>query len=248
MPIPLIVIGGVLLFFLLLFALRIRVIIVLRDHVGVTLRILCLRIRIFPRDKKVKWKHFSQKKAEKLAAKKAQKEAQRAAKKAAKKAKKEKNKHLFAEGKKEKMTLTEKLILVRGLTAAVIRKTGRKLRLHAARLHVRVATGDAAKTAVLYGAVCQTLSYLLAGLDRVTRLKAAEPDVSVTADYLAEKPSADIKLEFSIRVWGAVAILLSAALAFLRTKQEIKTRKKQKQRAAHRAERARTAQKGNRHG
>ena len=248
MPIPLIVIGGVLLFFLLLFALRIRISIVLHDHVRVTLRILCLRIRVFPREKKVKWRRFSQKKAEKLAAKKAKKEALRAARKAAKKAKKEKNKHLFAEGKKEKMTLVEKLILVRGLAAALIRKTRRKLRLHAARLHVRVATGDAAKTAVLYGVVCQTLSYLLAGLDRVTRLKAAEPDVSVTADYLAEKPSADIKLDFSLRIWGALVILLSAALAYLRTKQEIKLRKKQKEKAARKAERAKAAQKGNRHG
>lgn len=248
MPIPLIVIGGVLLFFLLLLALRIRISVVLQDQVSVTLGIPCLRIRIFPRKNKVKWKHFSQKKAERLAAKKAKKNALKAAKKAAKKAKKEQKKHLFAEGKQEKMTLTEKLILVRGLTAAVIRKTNRKLRLHAARLHIRVATGDAAKTAVLYGAVCQTLSYLLAALDRVTRLKATEPDVSVTADYLADKPSADIKLEFSIRLWNVITILLSATLAYLRAKQELKTRKKQKQKTARRAERAKSAQKGYRHG
>ena len=248
MPVPLIVIGGVILFFLLLLSVRIRVSIVLKDRVCLTLYLLCFKIRIFPREKKVRWRRFSQKKADELAAKKAKKEALKAAKKAAKRAKKEKEKHLFAEGKKEKATLLEKIILVRGLAAALIRKTNKKLRLVAARLHIRVATGDAAKTAVLYGAVCGALAHLLAGLDRVTKLEAAEPDVSVTADYLSEKSAADVQLDFMVRVFGATVILISVALAYLRTKQQLKIRKKQKQKAAARAERDKNAQKGTRHG
>jgi hypothetical protein len=126
----------------------------------------------------------------------------------------------------------------------LIRKTRKYLRLHAARLHIRVATGDAAETAVLYGVVCQSLSYLLALFDRVTRLKAVTPDVSVTADYLAEKPSADVKLVFSLRVFGAIAILFGVAFSYMRTKIK---RTNHKKRAAKKADGAK-AQKGNRHG
>ncbi len=240
MPIPLIVIGGVILLFLMLLAVRIRIVIVLKDSVCVTLRVLFLPVRIYPRHKRVKWKRFSPKRAERLAAKKAHK--------AKKKAKKGKSDHQFADDKQEKTTLHDKLVLTRGMASALIRKTHKKLRLVAARLHIRVASNDAAKTAVLYGVVCQSLSYLLAALDRVTKLKAAEPEVSVVADFLSEKPSADVKLIFSVRVWGAIVILVTTALAHLRTKQHLKTENKQKQKAAAKAERARPAQKGKRHG
>ena len=236
MLIPLIILGAILLLAALLLALRVRICIVLKDDTSVTLHILCFQKRLFPRRKKVK--PFSRKRAEK--------NARKAAKKASKKAAKaKKEKHLFSP-KKEK-TFAEKIIFVRAISAVLIRKTHKHLRMHAARLHVRVATGDAAKTAILYGVVCQSLSYLLALFDRVTKLKAVIPDVSVTADYLSEKPSADIRLVFSLRVWGALAIIFSAAIAFIRTKIKRSHHKKQEKRVAAKAAGA-NAQKGNRHG
>ena len=236
MPIPLIIVGAILLFIAALLALRIRIRIVLQSDISVTLHILCFRKRLFPRRKAPKRKYLSKKRA----AKNARKAAKKAAKDAAKAAKKKK--HLFSQ--KKKRTLAEKLVLVRAISAVLIRKTRKHLRLHAARLHVRVATGDAATTAVSYGVVCQSLSYLLALLDRVTKLKAVTPDVSVTADYLAEKPSADVDLVFSLRVLGALAIVFGAAIAFIRTKFKRNNHKKQ---ATARVAGAK-AQKGNRHG
>lgn len=235
MPIPLIIIGAILLAIVLLLALRARICIVMQDDIRVTLHILCFQKRLFPRQKVPKRKYLSKKRA----AKNARKAAKKAAKEAAKKAKK---KHLFPS--KKKRTLAEKIVLVRAISAILIRRTRKHLRLHAARLHIRVATGDAAQTAVLYGVVCQSLSYLLALFDRVTKLKAVTPDVSVTADYLAEKPSADVRLVFSLRVWGAIAILFGAAFAYIRTKIK---RSNHKKRAAQKADSAK-AQKGNRHG
>ena len=143
--------------------------------------------------------------------------------------------------------MPEKIALVRALAAVLVRKTGKHLRLQAAALHIRVATGDAARTAILYGAVCQSLAYLLALLDRVTRLRATEPDVSVESDYLSEKSSADVHLVFSIRIIGALAILFPVAFAFLRTKGEQSAARKQKEKKAARAARAK-AQKGANHG
>lgn len=252
MPIPLIVIGGVLVFFLCLLTLRVRVSIVLGDEVSLSLKILCFKIRLFPRNKKVKWKHYTPERAAKIAAQKARKQALKEAKRAAKKAKKKAEKHLLAEkGEKKKTSLAEKIRLVRVLAAALIRKTNKHLRLKAARLHLRVATGDAASTAILYGAVCQSLAYLLALLDRVTKLKAAEPDVSVTADYLSEKSSADVKLIFSLSLWGAFATVFSIAFAFIHTKLHQKSQKKKKdnqKKSAASAACVRSTQKGAHHG
>ena len=234
MPIPLIILGAILLLIALLLALRARICVTLQSDVCVTLQILCFKKRLFPRTKRVK----------PLSQKRAKKNARKEAKKAARKAAKAKKNHLLAP--KKKRTLAERLVFVRAISAALIRKTHKHLRLHAARLHVRVATGDAAQTAVLYGVICQSLSYLLALLDRVTRLKAVTPDVSVTADYLAEKPSADVRIVFSLRVWGALAILFGAALTFIRTKFKRSHHKKQEKQAAVKA--GAKAQKGNCHG
>ena len=234
MPIPLIILGAILLFIALLLAIHVRVCIVMQDDISVTLRILCFQKRLFPRRKVPKRKRISKKRA----LKDARKAAKKAAKEVAEAAASEKT------PSQKKKTFAEKLMMVRAISAALIRKTRKHLRLHAARLHVRVATGDAAQTAVLYGVVCQTLSYLLALFDRVTKLNAVPPDVSVTADYLAEKPSADIKLVFSVRVWGAIAILFSAAFAFIRIKMKRSHHKKSVAKQAASA----TAQKGNRHG
>ena len=230
MPTPLIVIGAILLFFALLLLLRIRLTITLRDKVSLTLSILCFRIRLFPRkQKKVKWRQYSPKRAAKIAARKAKKQAKKQAKKAAKKAKKATEKHLATtDCPQEKMTLAEKLVLVRALAATLLRKTHKHLKLKMARLHIRVATGDAASTAILYGAVSGVLASLLALLDRATSLRAKQPQVAVFADYLSEKPSADVKLVFSISVRGALAILFAAAFSYLRAKAAQKSARKQK--------------------
>jgi hypothetical protein len=78
----------------------------------------------------------------------------------------------------------------------------------------------------------------LAGLERVTKLKATEPEVAVIADYLSERSSADVKLIFSIRIWSAFTLLVTALLANLRQKQQIRIARKQKQKAAQKAARA----------
>ncbi|MBQ8341524.1 MAG: DUF2953 domain-containing protein [Clostridia bacterium] len=240
MPIPLIVLGAVILLVILLCLLRIRVILTLDSEVKAVARVLCFRFSLYPRRKKIKWKQYSRKKAEKIARKQAKQEAKRA-----KKAKSHRKDGAPTEhNENQKATLPEKLRMVRALCAALFRKTHKHLRLHTARLHISVATGDAAKTAVLYGVVCQTLAYLLAMLDRITRLKAAEPDVAVTADFLGERSSADVRLVFSLRIGGAILILFSVILAYLKAKADRRQRRKQKAKKAAMAARAKAAQKG----
>lgn len=124
----------------------------------------------------------------------------------------------------EQLSLRDELRLVRALLQTVVRRRKKWLRLHAARLHVRVATGDAATTAVLYGVVCQSLSYLLALLDGIARVKAREPEVSVIADFEGERPSLDVKIVLALRV---IDVLL--AVRHLKRSEKEEAQKQQEQ-------------------
>lgn len=223
MPIPLIVLGAVLLLLAALLTLRVRLLLVLDEGVRLELRVLCLRLRLYPRRKRIKPRHYTPRALARRQAK--------AQRKAAKKTKKQKKSvggsHAVGPPPK-KRTLTENIRLIRALLAVLTRHTQRRLRLHVARLHIRVATGDAAKTAIAYGAVSQSLAYLLSALDRVARVKAVQPDVCVEADFLGERSKADVKLLLSLRVWGALATLLGVAISYLRTNRGLKVSRRKK--------------------
>lgn len=227
MPIFLIVILAILFLFVLLFTLRARFVITCGEAVILKLHVLCFTITLFPKQKKrgAPGDYTPRKIAKRArrAEKKRARKARRAERKAKKNARSAAKKAHEPQGKP---SLRDNLALARALVAALVRKTNTHLRLTAARLHIRVATGDAATTAVLYGAVSASLAYLLAALDRVTDLRTKPHDVSVYADYLAEKSHVDMKLIFSIRVWGALSLLSAAALTFLKTRRAQKAAKR----------------------
>lgn len=223
MPIPIIVLCAIVLFIAFLLSLRVRLTVRAGDDVVLELKILFLRFRLFPKKKRIKPRDYSPKKLE------------RAKKKAAKRAlKKQKKKKSHKEpptptASGVQMTLRDKIALVRALCAALIRRTRKHLRLHAARLHVRVATGDPATTALAFGAVSQSVAYLLAGLDQVTRLKATEPEVGVQADFLGEHSHVEANVTFSIRVWGVILTAFPLFLTYLNKKRALKSARRKKQ-------------------
>lgn len=223
MPVWLIVLSALVAFFVLLFLLRVRVVLIADDAgVRLRLRVLCFTVPLYP-GKRVDPRKYSPERVKKREAKKAKKAA-RKAKKAAKKAAKRKKPAATAPKKEPKaseapMTLTEKLTLIRQLLAALLRATGKHLYLRAARLHIRVATGDAASTAIAYGAVSGGVALILTVLGKFTVLHAAPPDVAVMADYLGEKSEIDARVVFSMRVGGAVCVLFSVAFAFLKARR-----------------------------
>ena len=216
-----IVLAAVLFFLIALLALRIRIVLTVKDSVCLQLRILFLRFTLYPRRKRIRLREYSPRRI----ARKERRAKRKAAKKAAKLLKKKKG-HAVAAPKKNR-TLPEKLRLARALLRMLIHRTKKHLRLHAARLRIRVATGDAATTAILYGAVSQSAAYLLGALSEVTRLRADPDDVCVVADFTAERSTADVRIVLSIRIFGALATVLGVAFSYLRTKLGIKaTRKK----------------------
>ena len=93
------------------------------------------------------------------------------------------------------------------------------LRVDVAKFRIKVATGDPASTAIAYGAVSQTVSYLIALLKNNKNVKGLKrADIDIQCDFLSDTPSADIKLSFSLRVWHVLHIALTALINFIKKK------------------------------
>ena len=212
---------GILLFFVFLLSLKATVTICYADEVKLYVKVLFLKISILPKKKKYWKSSMSAKKAKKIReGRKKKAEKDRIAKKE-KAIKKEQKK--LEKAKKPKKSMSEILDLVQlicHLVSAVIRRFFHHLRIDVARLRVKVATGDAATTAIAYGAVTQSINVLFPLLESVNTLSLPkkEADLSVEADFLSDTPELDVMFSFSLRVWHLFSVAFSALGAFLRHK------------------------------
>ena len=212
--IALYIIGGILLFFAFIASLRAEVLIAYSDEFALTVRVLGIPIKIIPKKKKkIKLSAYSKKNRAKYEAaqkekalKKSKKKAEKKKKKDAAKAKKKADK---AAGKsKPKKPLSETIDMILDLVGVAVGRFGKHLRIRIARLHIGVATGDAASTAILYGAIAPSVACIAAFLDSTSTLRRpVKSDVDIHADYLSEKMVIDIEIGFSICVWQLFDIL-----------------------------------------
>lgn len=149
------------------------------------------------------------------AEKRAEKKRLRAREKAAKKAEQKRTQR----NDQPSPNLKEKLEMILALLQLLYRETGGKLRLRVRRLHLWVGTDDAAKTAILYGAVLQSATYLLQWIDtHLLRIDRREGAMTVEPDFVSGKCHADIDLTCSIRLYTALVIGVRMLLAFQREK------------------------------
>ena len=120
----------------------------------------------------------------------------------------------FTKTQKPKKTLPEILYiidLVRTLAAKVIKTFFKHLRIDIAKLKIVVATGDAATTAIAYGAITQAINLLFPILEEIKNFSLPkDTDIDVSVDYLSEGITADIRLGFALRVWHVFAVAFGA--------------------------------------
>ncbi len=96
----------------------------------------------------------------------------------------------------------------------------RYFRIDATRIHITVGTGDAAKTAIAYGVVSQSVSYICAILDQHTNFRAShKSSIAVIPDFTAQKFSADCKICASLQAWQVLRLGLHFSAAFLKNKK-----------------------------
>lgn len=179
-----------------------------RDEVSLTASVAAIKILLYPKKKKkVKISDYTLKKTEKQK------------KKASKKALKRQNQKYVKKtnGKpNEKKTLLENLGLIRELLGAFIGGVVKHAKIKTEKIVLTVATDDAAKTALLYAAVNNAVLLIVAFLDSCKKIeKLHKSEISVNADFLAEKCSADVEISFSLRVWHLIKILFASALKYV---------------------------------
>lgn len=164
-------------------------------------KVLFFKIKLFPRDKKNKKSKKSSKKKEKP-----------------KKQKKKTSEKTESKGT-PKLKVVDYIYIIRDVSRAFFGRFSKHLHIKVAKIYVRVATGDAAQTAILYGAVSQALACLLEVLDSVTNLdKIEKAEIDVEPDYLSDKTEAKINITYSLRVVGILDILLKTLISFVKAK------------------------------
>lgn len=198
----LIVFGCIILFFVFILSLKATITIEYKDEVVLWVRVLFVKIKILPSKKKKSGPHsMSEKKAKKLKARLDAKQEKKKQKKKQKKAEKLSEKHK-PKKKKSLSDILDIISLVKDLAAKVIKIFFGHLKVKVARLKIKVATGDAANTAIAYGLISHAAMYLftlLAPLDGLTLPR--EKDTQIVCDYLSDEMEIDVKISFAIRVW-----------------------------------------------
>ena len=228
------------LFLTFLLSLKATVTIAYCGEVTLFVKVLFIKIKILPAKKKKYPQSISAKKMrkwrEKQEKKEAKKKLKKAEKKAAKEQKKEEKKKAKAEGtvKKEKKSAGEILdivSLVANLLKQVICKFFGHLRIKIARIRLKIATGDAATTAITYGAVTQAINVLFPIIDGIKTVKTpVNKDIDISADFCSDETEIDIEVSFALRVWHLFHVL-GAALGQL-IKYIFKTVKRKIKKAA----------------
>ena len=214
------ILAGIALFFIFLFSLKAKITVSYKNEVALTVKVLFVKLKILPKKEKKGSHSMSASKAAKIK-KKVQKKEEK--KKLAKKEKTKKKAEKKAQKKeKPKKSISEILdivSMVRKLVAEVIRRFFKHLRIDIVKLNIKVATGDAAATAIAYGAVTQSVNLLIPILQEVKNFTMPkESDLNVWADFTSEASEADISLSFSIRVWHVLDIAFGALKTFIKHK------------------------------
>ncbi len=177
------------------------------DTLCVYVRVLFLKIQLYPKkEKRVKVKNFSlknlNKKREKLKVKKTKKKAK----------KKETEEEKSKTGKIKGILEIIKIIL-----EGVVPKFGKHLRIKVFKMNIKVATGEPDKTAIMYGIISQSAAYIIEILSNITNVRVrSKKSINIYPDFLSDKSDAEIHLSFNLRVWHIFSLVVNFFLTYLK--------------------------------
>lgn len=223
----LIVILSIALLIALLLSTKVLLHIRYEESLTVYLRVLFVKIRLYPSKKKKK-KHphsMSKRKAQKIKDSLQKKPKEEPKKRKSKKKEKEKE-------PKEAPDLISIISIITSFVKSFLRLFAGSVRIRSSRLHIVVATEDAADTAIAYGALTQAINLLFPMLDGIKTFKHLPrgKELSVRADFLSDTSKIDADVELYIRVGSALkAVCLAAIRAFKKAvKRQLRQLERQK--------------------
>lgn len=216
--IGLIIAGSVILLLAFLLSLKLTLTVAYAGEVQLWARVLFVKIKLLPAREKRLPRSMSAAKAKRLKKRRIKKLKKKIEKQRSKEEEKKKKKHDVAIGKEEEekrspQEILDIISLVCSLVTKVVGKFFRHLRIRLTRINIKIATEDAATTAVTYGAVTQAINILFPLLDRVKTVRSSDvKNINICADFCSEEPEIDIEISFSIRVWQVLHIAIVALI------------------------------------
>lgn len=119
------------------------------------------------------------------------------------------------------------LDLMNNVISKALKKFGKHLKIKLYHLRVTVSGSEPDKTALTYGYVCQSVSYLTKLLDSHMNVKypgKTEKRIYVGVDFVSGKTYIDAHVSLKIRVWQLLSVGVTALIGYLTMpKREKKT-------------------------
>ena len=191
---------GILLFIALVLCLRVNLRIAYTDELIVYIRVLFFKYHLIP-TQKIKFNKKAYEKKEK------------------KKESAPKTTIKTTSEKSKSPTLLENISLISEIIKVALKAFAKHLRVKISKMQVIIATPDAAKTAVLYGAASGAIAGILEIIDSYTNLKKLKKcAVTVDCDFLSEKSTVCIDINLSISGWGLLLTLIKSLFKFITIK------------------------------
>ena len=184
-----------------------------------------IKLRIFPaKEKKLKLSDYRIDKYRKREEKKRLAAEKKKAKKAKKSAPAEQKAASQPAGKsveKEKRDIPALLSKLTRVAGVFLKRFGKHLRIDLRKLNIIIATGDAAQTAIIYGAVIGAVQNLYALLVNSGTLRTTrKSELFVEPDFLSEKMRVEVDLRFSFMIWQLFDMAIRAGVEFLKNEED----------------------------
>jgi len=117
--------------------------------------------------------------------------------------------------------IVSQIQMITALVKQLLEKAKKHLKIELKKLVISVGSDEAAKTAMIYGAVCVACDELLETMRRSLNFKIKGDDaVNVFADFTSEKTYADINIVFSLNIIGALRIVIPILFKYLKDKDK----------------------------
>ena len=128
----------------------------------------------------------------------------------------------------ESSPIIQKLNSIKNILAILLDTFRKHLHIKMAKIHIRVATNDAAKTALLYGAISTAVACLLDVIESITNLdRLKKSSVCVEPDFLSSKTDVKLNIVLKISIFGIIKVFMKSFLKYfsLNDKTQITNRK-----------------------
>lgn len=200
----------------LLMFLKLRLCLTYENDFSVKIKVLFFNISLLPRSvKKPNPKKYSlkalQKKQNKLNKKKTKKQSAESSEATAQE----------SPSNNKSSKIKEILEIIKIILENVMSPFGRYLKVEIIKMHITVGTDDPAKTALIYGGICQLTSYIVELLSNLTNVDVKKQNsIIVNPDFLEGKTDAKINITLGLRVWHGLSLALKFFMGYIKRKNQ----------------------------